>query len=126
MLGLQILHLFTCLVKVVAKAHGRASGEIRVNLIQLVIRKLFVAANGRLLLWNLNIRVRCLNHGVCYLCRIGLRNPNELLIVTRFLLERRYADSRGPLLLIGELIRVNVWGLMIKVGYLGRVKGWAG
>jgi hypothetical protein len=72
----------------VAKAHGGASGEIRVNIIQLVIRILFVAANGRLLLWNLNIWVRCLNHGVCDLGRIILRKPNELLIVTRLLFER--------------------------------------
>jgi hypothetical protein len=33
MLGFQILRLFARLVKIVAKAHGGASGEIRVNLI---------------------------------------------------------------------------------------------
>ena len=87
-LGLHILYLFARLIKVVAKAHGGASGEIRVNLIQLVIRILFVAANGGLLLWNLNIRVRCLHHGVCDLGRIRLRKPNELLIVARLLFER--------------------------------------
>jgi hypothetical protein len=110
----------------VAKAHGGASGEIRVNLIQLVIRILFVAANGCLLLWNLDIGVGCLDHGVCDLSRISLRKPNELLIVARLLLEGDASHGRGPLLLIGELIRVDMWGLMIEVGHLGRVKGRAG
>jgi hypothetical protein len=125
MLGLQILHLFARLIKVVAEAHGGASGEIRVNLIQLVIRILLVAANCRLLLWNLNIRVRCLHHGVCYLGRIGLRKPNEFLIVARLLLEGDASHGRRPLLLIGELICVDVRCLIIEFRNLGRVKGWA-
>lgn len=125
MLGLKILHFFAGLIKVVAKTHCGASRKIRVNLIQLVIRILFEAAYGRLPLWNLNVRVRCLNHGVCDLGRISLRKPNKLLIVARFLLKRGNADSWRPLLLICELVSVYVWGLMIEVGHLGRVKGRA-
>lgn len=109
-----------------AKAHGGASGEIRVNLIQLVIRILVVAPDGRLFSWNLKIWVGGLHHGVCDLGRVGLGKPNELLIVTRLLLERGDSDCGRPLLLIGELVSVDVWGLIIEFGHLSRVEGWAG
>ena len=126
MLGLQILHLFARLIKVVAEAHGGASGEIRVNLIQLVIRILLVAADGRLFPRNLKVWVGGLHHCVCDLSSVGLGKPYELLIVTRLLLERGDADCGRALLLIGELVSVDVWGLIIEFGHLSRVEGWAG